>query len=127
MKNVYSNIKNTEIKQRIIVAKKVMYNASKHLKLSDLGYKTIFQISDLSKKRWEEYFKNNGKIYIDKKSDKVFVPSYKLFLFDLNSKILSSSNKFLILFIRSSTFELPGTTSPKMEKKSQKNLTLLEA
>ena len=90
MKNVYSNIKNTEIKQRIIVAKKVMYNASKHLKLSDLGYKTIFQISDLSKKRWEEYFKNNGKIYIDKKSDKVFVPSYELFLFDLKSKIYLS-------------------------------------
>ena len=90
MKNVYSNIKNTDVKKKIIDAKKVVYNSTKQLKLSDLGYKTIFQISDLSKKRWEEYFKNNGKIYIDKKSDKIFVPSYKLFLFDLNSKIYLS-------------------------------------
>jgi len=86
MKNVYSKIKNVDVKNKIIEAKKVVYNSTKHLTLSDLGYTSIYQICDLSKKRWEAYFKNNGKIYINKKSDKAFVPSYKLFLFDLNSK-----------------------------------------
>jgi hypothetical protein len=86
MKNVYSNIKNTDVKKKIIDAKKVVYNSTKHLKLIDLGYKTIYQISGLSKKRWEEYFRNNGKIYINKKTTKNFVPSYELFLFDLISK-----------------------------------------
>jgi len=90
MKNVYSKIKNTDVKKKIIDAKKVVYNSTKHLTLSDLGYTSIYQICDLSKKRWEAYFKNNGKIYINKKSDKSFVPSYKLFLFDLNSKIYLS-------------------------------------
>jgi hypothetical protein len=90
MKNVYSKIKNVDVKNKIIEAKKVVYNSTKHLTLSDLGYTSIYQICDLSKKRWEAYFKNNGKIYINKKSDKSFVPSYKLFLFDLNSKIYLS-------------------------------------
>ena len=87
---MYSKIKNADVKKKINDAKNVVYNSSKHLKLIDLGYKTMYQIAGLSKKRWEEYFINNGKIYINKKNTKYFVPSYELFLFDLNSKIYLS-------------------------------------
>jgi len=89
-KQRYSKVKNKILKDKILKAKYVIYNDKKHLTINDLGYKSIYQISDLSLKRWKSYFGSGGKIYIDKASLRVFIPSQYSILFDKEGKVLLS-------------------------------------
>lgn len=82
---LYPNIKNSEIRKRLDKAKYVKYNPSIHLTISDLGYNSIYQICDLSKKRWEHYFQNGGGLYLNNEIKRHFVASNQLVLFDWSS------------------------------------------
>lgn len=52
----------------------------KHCKIENLGYKSIHQLKVLSSKRWEEYYKKGGNIYLQKYSTNL--PFYKRIILD---------------------------------------------
>lgn len=93
-KQRYSKVKNKILRDKILEAKYVTYNDKKHITINDLGYNSIYQISDLSVKRWKSYFGSGGKIYIDKASLRGFISSQYSILFDKEVKdLLSKGSK----------------------------------
>jgi hypothetical protein len=76
----FKKIRNCNLKNEFEKCNKVKYNSRKHIKLSQLGFKTIYQLDSLGKRRWSEYFNSGGKVYIISYSTKL--PLYKRILFD---------------------------------------------
>lgn len=82
--NGFENLKNAELKFEFENCMKVKFNPRKHFKLSSLGFKTIYQLDNLGKRRWSEYFNSGGMVYIISYSTKL--PLYKRILFDRKIK-----------------------------------------
>jgi hypothetical protein len=60
--------------------KLVSFNPKIQCKIENLGYHSIKQLEVLSKKRWEEYYKKGGNIYLQKYTTKL--PFSKRIVFD---------------------------------------------
>jgi hypothetical protein len=78
--NGFENLKNNELKFEFQNCEKLTYNSRKHIKLNSLGFKTIYQLDALGKRRWSNYFKSGGRVYLISYSTKL--PLYKRILFD---------------------------------------------
>ncbi len=66
--------------EKLKCVKKIRFNKKIHCKIENLGYKSIYQLNVLSKKRWEVYYKKGGNVYIEKYSTKL--PFYKRIILD---------------------------------------------
>jgi hypothetical protein len=73
MKMNQNNIKDLKLIKR-------NFEKLKHCKIENLGYKSIHQLKVLSSKRWEEYYKKGGNIYLQKYSTNL--PFYKRIILD---------------------------------------------
>lgn len=82
--NPFHNINNIQLKYEFENCQKVKYNPRKHTKLTHLGYKSISQLDNLGKRRWNEYFNDGGKVYIISHTTKL--PIYKRIIFDKKIK-----------------------------------------
>lgn len=80
----FENLKNNELKYEFENCIKVKYNSRKHIKLSTLGFKTIYQLDNLGKRRWSDYFNSGGRVYLISYSTKL--PIYKRIIFDRKIK-----------------------------------------
>ena len=76
----FENLKNDELKYEFKNCIKVKYNPRKHIKLKSLGFKTIYQLDALGKRRWNNYFNSGGKVYLIAYSTKL--PLCKRIIFD---------------------------------------------
>ena len=76
----FENLKNDELKYEFENCLKVKYNPRKHIKLKSLGFKTIYQLDALGKRRWSNYFNSGGKVYLIAYSTKL--PLSNRILFD---------------------------------------------
>lgn len=76
----FENLKNIDLRIEFQNCKKVKFNSRKHIKLSSLGFKTIYQLDALGKRRWSNYFNSGGRVYLVAYSTKL--PLYKRILFD---------------------------------------------
>jgi len=61
----FEKLKNSLLKEKLQKCKKVLFNPENHIRIKDLGYKSIYYLDSLSKKKWKEYF-SKGKVYIDR-------------------------------------------------------------
>lgn len=86
----FENLKNNELKYEFENCMKVKYNLRKHIKLSLLGFKTIYQLDNLGKRRWSDYFNSGGRVYLISYSTKL--PIYKRILFDRKIKKFIGKN-----------------------------------
>lgn len=75
----FEKLKNPILRHELERCSKSPYQSEKHLKIEDLGYKTLHQIDFLAKSRWIEYFKNGGKVYIQSRANKLPLSSQILF------------------------------------------------
>ncbi|MCX6194296.1 MAG: hypothetical protein NTX34_07425 [Cytophagales bacterium] len=78
----FEKLKNPILRHELERCNKTPYYSEKHLKIEDLGYKTLHQIDFLAKSRWIEYFSNGGKVYIQSRGNKL--PLSSQILFDLS-------------------------------------------
>ena len=76
----FENLKNDELKYEFENCLKVKYNPRKHIKLKSLGFKTIYQLDALGKRRWSSYFNSGGRVYLIAYSTKL--PLCNRILFD---------------------------------------------
>ena len=83
--------------------KLVSFNPKIQCKIENLGYHSIKQLEVLSKKRWEEYYKKGGKIYLQKYTTKL--PFSKRVVFD----------KIALKYLKKGT---PKPLKPKKIKRS---------
>ena len=79
----FEKLKNPILRHELERCNKTPYYAEKHLKIEDLGYKTLHQIDFLAKSRWIEYFSNGGKVYIQSRGNKLPLSSQILFDFSI--------------------------------------------
>jgi hypothetical protein len=93
---VFDKLKNPTLRNELQKCNSVKYDVSKHIRVKELGFKTIYELDKRSDKMWKEYFSKN-EVYLDRN-----INSSKLsqrILFDksirdyLNSKG-SKSNSF---------------------------------
>jgi hypothetical protein len=75
----FERLKNPILKHELERCNKTPYSSEKHLKIEDLGYKTLHQIDFLAKSRWIKYFSNGGKVYIQSRANKLPLSSQILF------------------------------------------------
>jgi hypothetical protein len=92
----FDKLKNPTLRNELQKCNSVKYDVSKHIRVKELGFKTIYELDKRSDKMWKEYFSKN-EVYLDRN-----INSSKLsqrILFDksiidyLNSKG-SKSNSF---------------------------------
>jgi hypothetical protein len=76
----FENLKNNELKYEFENCMKVRYNPRKHIKLKSLEFKTIYNLDALGKRRWNNYFKSGGRVYLISYSTKL--PLCERILFD---------------------------------------------
>ena len=60
----FEKLKNELLREKLQECKKVTYNPKTQVRVKDLGYKSIYYLDSLSKKKWNEYFLK-GKVYLD--------------------------------------------------------------
>ena len=60
----FEKLKNELLREKLQQSKKVTYNPKTQVRVKDLGYKSIYYLDSLSKKKWNEYFLK-GKVYLD--------------------------------------------------------------
>jgi len=75
----FENLKNDELKYEFENCLKVNYNTRKHIKLKSLGFKTIYQLDALGKRRWSNYFNSGGRVYLIAYSTKLALCNRILF------------------------------------------------
>ena len=61
----FEKLKNPLLKDKLQNCKSVNYNPEKHIRIKELGYKSIHEMDKGSKKKWEQYF-SKGKVNLDK-------------------------------------------------------------
>ena len=61
----FEKLKNPLLREKLENGKKVGFNPKTHIRVKDLGYKSIYEIDKGSKKKWNDYF-TKGNVYIDK-------------------------------------------------------------
>ncbi len=61
----FEKLKNQLLREKLQNGKRVKFNPKTQVRVKDLGYKSIYEIDSLSKKKWNEYFLK-GKVYLDK-------------------------------------------------------------
>jgi hypothetical protein len=75
----FERLKNPILRHELERCNKTPYSAEKHLKIEDLGYKTLHQIDFLAQSRWIKYFSNGGKVYIQSRANNLPLSSQILF------------------------------------------------
>jgi len=85
----FERLKNPILRHELERCNKTPYSSEKHLKIEDLGYKTLHQIDFLAKSRWIKYFSNGGKVYIQSRANNLPLSSQILF----NNSILNYFGK----------------------------------
>jgi len=75
----FERLKNPILKHELERCNKTPYSSEKHLKIEDLGYKTLHQIDFLAQSRWIKYFSNGGKVYIQSRANNLPLSSQILF------------------------------------------------
>ena len=78
----FQSLKNEQLRNKLIESDYVELDSEKYVKVKDLNYRTIFEVEKISKDRWNMYFNNGGKIYIDKNVNGNRISS--IILFDKN-------------------------------------------
>ena len=76
----FEKLKNDELKYEFENCMKVKYNPRKHIKLKALGFKTIYKLDALGKRRWSNYFNSGGGVYLIAYSTKL--PLCERIIFD---------------------------------------------
>lgn len=76
----FEKLKNDELKYEFENCMKVKYNPRKHIKLKSLGFKTIYKLDALGKRRWSNYFNSGGRVYLIAYSTKL--PLCERIIFD---------------------------------------------
>ncbi len=61
----FEKLKNPLLREKFQNGKKVKFNPKTHIRVKNLGYKSIYVLDSMSKKKWKEYFLK-GKVYLDK-------------------------------------------------------------
>jgi hypothetical protein len=92
-----------QLLQSLDSIKLVSFNPKIQCKIENLGYHSIKQLEVLSKKRWEEYYKKGGRIYLQKYTTKL--PFSKRVVFD----------KIALKYLKKGT---PKPLKPKKVKRS---------
>lgn len=75
----FERLKNPILRHELERCNKTPYSSEKHLKIEDLGYKTLHQIDYLAQSRWIKYFSNGGKVYIQSRANNLPLSSQILF------------------------------------------------
>ncbi len=75
----FERLKNPILRHELERCNKTPYSSEKHLKIEDLGYKTLHQIDFLAQSRWIKYFSNGGKVYIQSRANNLPLSSQILF------------------------------------------------
>ena len=60
----FEKLKNPLLREKLQKGKKVKFNPKTHIRVKDLGYKSIYVLDSMSKKKWNEYFLK-GKVYLN--------------------------------------------------------------
>jgi hypothetical protein len=61
----FEKLKNNTLKEKLQNCKTIEFNPKNHIRVSDLKYKSIYDLDSLSKKKWFDYF-SKGNVYINK-------------------------------------------------------------
>ena len=60
----FEKLKNELLREKLQQCKKVTYNPKTQVRVKDLGYKSIYVLDSMSKKKWNEFFLK-GKVYLE--------------------------------------------------------------
>ena len=61
----FEKLKNYTLKEKLQNCETIEFNPKNHIRVSDLKYKSIYDLDSLSKKKWFDYF-TKGNVYINK-------------------------------------------------------------
>jgi hypothetical protein len=62
----FDKLKNPTLRNELQKCNSVKYDVSKHIRVKELGFKTIYELDKRSDKMWKEYFSKN-EVYLDRK------------------------------------------------------------
>ncbi len=61
----FDKLKNTTLRNELQKCNSINYDVNKHVRIKDLGFKTIYELDKRSNKMWIEYFSKN-EVYLDR-------------------------------------------------------------
>jgi hypothetical protein len=61
----FDKLKNTTLRNELQICNSIQYDVNKHVRVKDLGFKTIYELDKRSNKMWKEYFSKN-EVYLDR-------------------------------------------------------------
>lgn len=60
----FEKLKSPTLKQKLEGCSKVLYNKRTHFTARELGFNKLHQLSNKGEKRWKEFFKKDGKVFL---------------------------------------------------------------